>query len=126
MKHKIIVPFLAILLLTACSSLYKTTVTITSVVDSAMRDWAQLSAQGKTTPQIDAAVIRAHDAYREACGVAQKALVTYKTTGTNNEYIAALNAVQAAASGIIDMLTPLLAPSKAATLKTNLQKASSL
>lgn len=122
-----IVPILALMLLvTACSSLFKTTVTLTSVVDSAMKDWAQLSVAGKTTPQIDAAVSKAHDQYRQACVVARDALVTYKNTGQNTEYIAALSGAQTAALGIIEMISPLISPKKADALKNNLKKANTI
>ncbi len=111
-------------LLSACSTLYTSTVTITQVVDSAMKDWAQMSVAGKTSTAIDTAVVKAHDQYRAACGVAQTALVAYKNSGDSTEYVKAIVAVRAAADGLFAIITPLMPQSKATTLRTQLAKAS--
>lgn len=116
----------AIAFLVGCSTLYTTTVTITQVVDSAMKDWAQMSASGKSTAAIDAAVIKAHNHYRGACAVAQTALLNYKASGNNADYISALVAVRSSVDGLFDLITPLLTPAKATNLKTQLAKASVL
>lgn len=116
----------AILVLAAvigCSSLYTGTVTITSVVDSAMKNWAELSVAGKTSQAIDAAVIKAHDQYRASCAVAQTALVVYKQSGDQSQYVKAMLAVRSAADGIIDIIAPLLSPTKVETLRAKLSKA---
>lgn len=113
-------------MLTACASLYTATCTITSVVDAGMRDWAQMSVAGKTSPAIDAAVIRAHDTYREACLVARDALVAYKASGEETQYVAALTAVRAAATGIFQIITPLMSQTQAANLNSQLSKATAL
>ncbi len=124
MKHLASVFLLALIL--GCSSLYTGVVTITSVVDAAMKDWAQMSAAGKTTPSVDAAVTKAHDEYRKFAGVAQNALIAYKAGGSQSDYLNALAAVRGAANGLIDLIVPLVTPSQGATLKTNITKASAL
>lgn len=113
-------------LLVGCSTLYSGIVTITSVVDSAMKQWASLSVAGKSTPAIDAKVTLAHDNYRKAAASAQSALIAYKASGDQTAYVAALNATRAAASGLIDLIVPLLMPTDATTLQNNLAKARTL
>lgn len=121
-----ILPLLAILLMVGCTSLYTGIVTFTSVVDAAMKDWASLSAKGQTGPKVDAAVTAAHDRYRAAAGVAQTALIAYKAGGNQQDWLNALAAVKASAGDLINMIVPLVTPSRAATLTTQLSKASTL
>jgi hypothetical protein len=115
-----------LLLVLACSSIYTGVVTITSVVDAAMKNWAQLSVAGKTSPAVDAAVTKAHDQYRKAAGVAQTALLAYKAGGNQADYLNALAAVRTTADGLVDLIVPLLTPSQGANLKIKLTKASAL
>ena len=114
------------LLCVACQTLYTSTVTITQVVDTAMKDWASMSVAGKTTAELDRRVIAAHDKYRAACGVAQAALIAYNKTGDQAEYVKALVAVRAAVDGIFDIVLPLLKQSDAWVLQDRLAKASKL
>lgn len=125
-QTKTIAAALAVAFLVGCSTLYTTTVTITQVVDAGMKDWAQMSAAGKSTAAIDAAVIKAHDQYRGACAVAQTALINYKASGNNADYVSAIIAVRASVDGLFNLITPLLTPAKASTLKSQLAKASVL
>lgn len=127
MNRKTLIPILAVAFLCmACQTLFTSTVTITSVVDSAMKQWAALSVKGTTGPVIDAKVVDAHNKYRAACGVAQAALVAYKASGDQTQYVAALSAVKAAAGGIIDLIVPFITTDRGVTLKSNLTKASTL
>lgn len=125
MKNILPIVSLAVLL-TACATLYSSVVTITSVVDTAMKAWAELSVAGKTTAAVDAKVIAAHNKYRESCAVAAKALKAYKESGDNNQYVAALNAVKAVATDLVALITPLVTTAQADTLNKNLSKASAL
>jgi hypothetical protein len=125
-KTQTIAAALAVAFLVGCSTLYDTTVTITQVVDAGMKDWSQMSAAGKTTPAIDAAVVKAHDQYRAACAVAQTALINYKASGNNADYVSAIVAVRASVDSLFDLITPLLTPAKASTLQSNLKKATVL
>lgn len=114
---------LLVLFLVGCSSLYQDVITITAVVDAAMKDWAALSVTGKTSPALDAKVALAHDQYRHAAAVAQNALLAYKATGDQNQYIGALQAAKIAAQGLIDIIAPLLNPNEADRLTNNLIQA---
>lgn len=96
---------------------------MTAVVDTGMKQWAALSVAGKTTPDLDAKVTKAHDTYRAACGVAQQALIVYKAGGSQDAYLTALQAARTAASGLFDIIIPLLTPGDGATLKSRLAKA---
>jgi len=122
-----ILPSLAlVLLLVGCTSLYQSVLTITSVVDQAMKNWAALSVAGKTSPAVDAKVKAAHEVYRQAAGVTQQALVAYKASGDQTQYVAALNAAKAAAQGVIDLIVPLLEPAVGTQLLNNLANAKTL
>lgn len=125
-KLNTIAAALAVAFIVGCSTLYTTTVTITQVVDAGMKDWSQMSAAGKSTAAIDAAVIKAHDQYRGACAVAQTALINYKASGNNADYVSALVAVRASVDSLFNLITPLLTPAKASNLKSNLSKATVL
>lgn len=114
---------LALVCLIGCQTLYTATISITSVVDSAMKTWASMSVAGKTTPTLDARVIAAHDTYRASCGVAQRALITYKAGGDQQAYIVALQATKIAADGLFEILYPLFTAPRAQELKTQLAKA---
>ncbi len=112
--------------LVGCATVYSGVVTLTSVVDSAMKAWADLSVKGATTPAIDARVVTAHNQYRQAAAVAESALLAYKANGDPGSYTSALAAAKTAASGLVDIIVPLLLPQQANTLKSNLSKASTL
>ncbi len=111
-------------LLTSCTTIFQTIVSVTNVVDRGMKDWAELSVRGQTTPELDAKVVAAHDKYRASAAVAQQFLVAYKTSHNQNDYIAALEAARAGAGPLIDLIASLLSPTKAVELKTSLTKAS--
>lgn len=117
---------LVALFLVGCSTFYQSVITITTVVDSAMKNWAALSVAGKTSPALDAQVTAAHDRYRAAAGVARNALIAYKNDGNQNSYVAALNAAKVAAQGVLDLITPLLSTSTGQTLNKQLANAKSL
>lgn len=124
--RRLIIPVLvAVAFLVGCSTLYTGVISITSVVDSAMTTWADLSVAGKTSPEIDSKVIKAHDQYRIACGVAKRALIVYKAGGDQANYLTALEAAKVAADGLLDIIYPLLTVDKADALKSQLSKANS-
>lgn len=127
MNHrKSIIPVLfAVAFLVGCSTLYTGVISITSVVDSAMTTWANMSVAGKTTLDIDTKVIKAHDQYRAAAGVAKRALIAYKAGGDQANYLTALEAAKVAADGLLDIIYPLLTVDKADALKSQLSKANS-
>jgi hypothetical protein len=120
--------FSALLALTlaGCVSLNTTAVTITRVVDSMMQDWAKLSVQGKTTQEIDAKVMQAHEVYRRAAGVAYQALSAYALNADKNESRAALESVRSAAIDLLDAFAESVAPERAAKYYLQLRKSKSL
>jgi hypothetical protein len=118
------IALLAVFLI-GCSTLYTGVVSLTSVVDSAMKEWAAMSVAGQTTPSLDANVIKAHDQYRLAAGVAKRALITYKAGGDQAAYISALQAAKVAADGLLNIIYPLLTVDKADEFKGQLAKANS-
>lgn len=127
MRHiKTTATLLIVAFLVGCGTLYTTTVTVTQVVDAGMKDWAAASVAGKTTPAIDATVMKAHEKYRAAAAAAQTALIAYKASGSQDQYLAALTAVRAAASQIFDLITPFIPTAKAQDLNAKLSKATSL
>jgi hypothetical protein len=124
-------PSLAIALLLSavlvgCATFYATVVTITSVVDVTMKNWAELSVAGKTTPAIDIKVKAAYAKYQAACGVAAESLKTYKSTGDQTSYNQAVAVAKTAATELLAILTPLLTSTVADDLSTKLAKAKTL
>ena len=109
-----------------CGTLYKSSVTITSTVDAAMKGWAELSVAGKTGPDVDAKVKVYHAEYAKACGVAARALEAYKATGDKAEYLRALEVVRTSAADLFTFILPLLTDSEALKLETQLRTAKAL
>lgn len=118
-------PVLLLACVCSCQTLFTGIVTVTDVVDSAMKQWSGLSKSGQTTPELDARVIAAHNSYRQAAGVAQTMLVEYKTTGDKSKLDQALLTAKAGADPLINLIISLLNPTKAAELSTKLAKAQS-
>ena len=127
MRKLNIVAVVAILTLcVGCATFFGTVVTMTEVVRSGMTQWGSMSKRGLTSKGVDAQVIAAHDQYRGACAVAQAALVTYKATGNQADYVQALATARVAAVGVIDLIAPLLKPNEGAKLLKQLEKARGL
>lgn len=123
-QNLLLIPVL--LCLVACTTLFTSVVTITSVVDDAMKEWAALSVAGKTTPTIDAKVKAAHDSYRQVCATVEAGLATYKQNGDQGPYIAALTSAKIVAGQLIDLIVPLVTANQANTLRNNLVKANKI
>lgn len=123
---KRLIASLLVVLLVGCTSLYTTTVTITKVRDSAMKELAALNKQGKITPDTDAKIAQADLAYRRAAEVAEKALIAYKAGGEATQYTAALQAVKVALSGVLDILGQFITSSEKAGYTKQLVKANAL
>ena len=118
--------FLALIGMTACTTLFRGVVTLTEVVHSAENQYAVLYKQGLVSEETHAKVTRAHDEYRAAAKTGAEALKAYKASGNEADYVAALNATKAAATVFIDRIVPLLIDSRGTKLKSDLQKASEL
>lgn len=114
-------------LLVGCSSLYTQIVTVTKIRDSAMKELATLSKQGKITPATDAKIAQADSVYRQAAETAQKALIAYQASpSTATNYTAALQATKLAVSGVLDILAQFVASNEMTTYRTQLTKANKL
>ncbi len=111
------------ILLTGCATVFTSIVTTTSVVDTGMKAWAEVSAKGFSTPAIDSKVVEAHNQYRKSCAIAQEALIAFKQTGDQAAYVQAFAVVKATAADLIQLITPLISPSKAVKLQTDIAKA---
>ena len=110
--------------LAGCATLWTGTVTITRVVDESMKCWAEMSVAGKTTAQFDKQVMETHEKYRLAAGVAYTALRNYEAgLGSRPEFLSALRAAKDAAGPLVNLISSLLEPQKAESLKTELAKA---
>jgi hypothetical protein len=126
MKTKQIPILLLLLLAVSCASIFSGVVTITTVVDTAMKSWADLSVKGLTTEAVDTKVKQVHEKYRASCAVAQTALVAYKASGDPTSYNAAVAAAKQAANQLVDLIVPLLSASNGTDLKTKLANAKTL
>lgn len=111
----------AALLLTGCAGLPRATVTVTSVVDSAMKTWAQEHVAGRTTPEIDAKIRAAHERYRLAAGTALVAYQTYLAQGDDAAALRTVRSLRALAIPIVEALWPVN-PGASHELTVNLQR----
>lgn len=124
MKNKLLIPLLSIALLTGCASLFSGVITVTKVVDNAMQQWAQLSVSHQTTPEFDAKIEAAHDKYRQSAAVAEVLIQSYKAGSSTNTVDSALQVAKDGATPLIDLITSIIQPTQATSIKANLQKAS--
>ena len=111
-----------VLALAACTSLPRTVVTITSVVDAASKEYARAYNQGFVPEDVDKKIDAAHAKYREACGVAKVALMNYQRTGNEVDYNTSLAVVRGTVLAILDAMEPYIlsaAPYKAKLATTN-------
>ena len=112
----------------SCQSLFKSVVTITSLVDGASKTYASLYNKGLIPAETATKVAKAHLAYREAAGVAQKALIAYKASGGTDKaaYDAAFMATLQAATEFINLCIPFFAPQDSIALQEQIRKANAL
>lgn len=113
----------AVLSLTACATTSRAIVTVTSVVDVAMQDWAKASVAGQTTPELDAQVTAAHDHYRAVCGSLAQILEAAQANGDQPTAAATLKTLRAAVDPLLDLIGPLISPAEAGRLNTQLANA---
>ena len=114
------------ILLSGCATVFTGIVTLTEVVDTGMKAWAQASNSGYSTTAIDAKVVEVHGKYQKACSVAQEALIAYKATGDQAAYQKAFAVVKAIAIDLVDLIAPVITSDKAVKLQTDLAKASKI
>ncbi len=112
----------AVMMLAACASMYTLTVTITSVVDSASKDYARLYNDGLVPPEVATKASLAHQEYRKAAGVARLAFETVKA-GKEADTKTALEAARVAANHFIDVIFPILPVERTTELRVKLAKA---
>ena len=112
-------------LLLGCTTLYTSVVTVTQVVDSAMKSWAQASNARQTTPELNVQVIKLHDNYRMAAAAAQLSLKAYKNTKNAQDLVTALQTAKEGALPLVDLIVTIINQAKGSELKTQLTKATS-
>jgi hypothetical protein len=110
-------------LMLGCGGLPNAVVTVTSVVDAGMKEWAKASNDGRTTPKIDADVREAHVLYREAAGRAATLYETALNTGDASGRLAALKTIKEAADLLLDELIPAVGTPRVADLQLKLEGA---
>lgn len=117
---------MALAFLVGCATMYTSVVTITTVVDTAMKSWADASVHGLTSTAIDTKVTTAHLKYRQSCAVAQSVLIAYKLSGDPTQYNAAVLAAKTAAQELLNLITPLLTQPQASDLQQKLYNATKI
>lgn len=115
-----------LLLLAGCVTFYTGVVTMTEVVDTSMKMWADLARRGMTTEAVNEQVTLAHDQYRAACAIARDALIAYKQSGDPTTYEEAVKSAKNAANNLLNFIVPLLSPSDGTKLRTELDKAKTI
>lgn len=123
---KLLVTLTTCALLVGCSTMYQVIVTICDAEDAAMQAWATAHNDHKTSVQFDQSVMKVHSAFLSAKLAAKVGLQAYKTNGDKQSYIAALEAVRAAAQPVIDLVSGIVSQQRAKELNTMLKTAKSI
>lgn len=110
------------LCLAGCASTPKQVVTVTGIVDSAMKTWAREYVAGRTTPEIDEKVQTAHAAYRKAAATALASYQAFLAGGNESGALNTLKALRAAAYPLLDALIDV-SPKQASDLTEKLKSA---
>ena len=116
-------PFLFV---SGCKTASVAAISVTKVVDTAMKAWAEASVKGLTTVEFDTKVVDAHDKYRRACKIAADSLERVGENADKDLLLSTLKMVKAAADPLIDLISDCLAPTQSSQLKSDLQKAARL
>jgi len=106
----------------ACRSIFQGVVTLTSVVDSASKDYARLYNAGLVTPKMATNASIAHLEYRKSAGVARRVFEAVKAGQTADTHTA-LEAARTAANNFIDVIFPILPPERGTELRAKVGKA---
>ena len=115
---------------TGCQSLWSNTITLTSVVDSASKDFAHAYNAGLVPPDVARKVANAHKEFRLAAASAHDALVAFKASQEANPNSVVgfdkskFEPARLAAVKFIDTVSATLAQPKVEKLRLQLQKAS--
>lgn len=127
MKRKLLGYFAVMVMLSACTSLYKGVITVTQIRDSAMKELAQLYKKGLISPEMDKKIYEADVNYRAAALLTEQTLTAYKSgSGSQEDYLTALNTTKLAISGILDILRPLVISDNVRKLDNDLKLAGKL
>ncbi len=110
--------------LVGCMTVNKAVVSVTSVVDVAMQDWAKASVAGKTTKELDAKVMAAHLEYRNVCGRLVPVYEAAIAAGNTPKAADVLSSLRNAVDPLMDLILPLVDTPEATKLTKNLEKAS--
>lgn len=113
-------------MLSACSSIPRYTVTLTSAVDSASKEYATMYKAGLIPPEVAANAARVHGEYQRLAGVAEQALIAYKLSEDPAQYRQAFEAVRQAGLAFVNMLLPYIVKEKGDTMVKQINNASKL
>ncbi len=119
---KYLTTFIVCILLTGCSNLYRSVVTVTEVRHAVMNELGAEFRAGRMSTETWLKVEQADLQYRTAAAAAEQSLVTYKATGQGNT-ADAIRVVKVSVSTLIELLAGF--QSTAAHTK-NLRKATDL
>lgn len=109
-------------LLAGCASLYQGVVTLTEVVEGAAKDYARLYNDGLVSPEVAAKASAAYAEWNKAAGVARRVFEAVKA-GQGGDTRAALEAARVAANHFVDVIFPVLPPSRGAEVRALVAKA---
>jgi len=112
-----------LMLLVSCATFNQTVITLTSVVDSAAKSYANAFNRGLVPPDVASQVAVAHLEYRRTMAVVHDAFVAVKE-GREDNTKGAFIAAREAANRFIDVVALILTKDQTAELKAQLQKAS--
>lgn len=109
--------------LIGCGTIPQNVITITSTVDSAAKEYAHLYNAGTVSDGLDRQVEQAHLTYRKAAKTAKEALIAYKISKDDTQYIEAFIQAQRAASAFVELIAPIITAEKSILYKNQIKKA---
>lgn len=110
MKLRFFITLSIVSLLAGCNTVYKSTVILTEVEDTLMKEWARAHNDGKTTPELDRKVVAVHTKFSQACLVAA---VYLKASGKKDvSYWKAFLEAKEALAPLLELLRPILSESQ--------------
>lgn len=118
---------LSLILLTGCTTLYTSIVTLTQLRKDIMNEYGVLYRAGQISPETDLKITKADEKFREAAAAMETVLIHYKAgTATDADVTAKLTAVKAAIATVITLIEPYVIVQTTVKFQTQLATAKQL
>lgn len=124
---KKLIAIILIGLVSGCTTLYSSIVTLTQLRKDVMNEYGELYRANLIRPEIDYKITKADEKFREAAAAMEIVLVHYKAgTATDADVTVKLNEVKTAIASILILIEPYIVVQKTSTFKQQLATATKL